>query len=127
MTQCPDSRPDTVESADAAAAWRTGSHAAEHLIQSLQHNEDCKVSAKALLSVFWEGIAAPLLQPGPAGPQHIAWLDCLLRAGLLHPVLGDLTAAGEAHGLQYLDHADADAAVNLLLFLTIVPAQPSGG
>jgi len=45
---------------------------------------------------------------------------------LLQPVLRDLAAAGEAHSLQYLDHADADAAVNLLLFLTVIPDQACG-
>ena len=83
-------------------------------------------SSDALLCTFWEGVAAPLLQPGPADSSYLAWLDRLLSSGLLRLLLAALAAAGEARGLQYLLHADADAAVSLLLSLSVAMAEPLG-
>ena len=79
-----------------------------------------------MVSTFWESIAAPLLQPGPADSSYLAWLDRLVSSGLLRPLLAALAASGEASELQYLLHADADAAVSLLLSLSVATAEPLG-
>ena len=105
-----------------AAAFQAALDAAESLCKRLAASG----TPAPMLSTFWEGIAAPLLQPGPADSSYLAWLDRLVSSGLLRPLLVALAAAGEARGLQYLLHADADAAVSLLLSLSVATAEPLG-
>lgn len=114
-------RPDMKQEAGAPAAFQAALDAAECLCKRLTAG-----NSGAELSTFWEGIAAPLLQPGPADTSYLAWLDRLVSSGLLRLLLAALASAGEASGLQYLLHADADAAVSLLLSLSVATAEPLG-
>ena len=120
----PCHRPVSKQEAGAPAAFQAALDAAECLCQRLTANRSS--SGALMLSTFWEGIAAPLLQPGPADSCYLAWLDRLVSSGLLRPLLAALAAAGKARGLQYLLHADADAAVSLLLSLSVATAEPLG-
>ena len=115
-------RPVAQQEAGAPAAFKGALDAAECLFKRLTASG----SGAPNLSTYWESIAAPLLQPGPADSRYLAWLDRLISSGLLRPLLAALAAAGEACGLQYLLHADADAAVSLLLFLSVATAEPLG-
>ena len=118
-------RPDDRNAADAPDVFIRALAAAQ-LVQTHLTGPNSE-EAEALLHAFWEALAAPLLQPGPADSHHIAWLDRLSSCGLLGTLLAALADAGNQRGLQYLDHTDADAAVHLLLFITVVPhTQPSG-
>ena len=110
------------QEAGAPAAFQAALDAAESLCKRLTASG----SGKLMVSTFWESIAAPLLQPGPADLSYLAWLDRLVSSGLLRPLLAALTSAGKASKLQYLSHADADAAVSLLLSLSVATAEPLG-
>ena len=118
-------RPDVRNAADAHDIFHSALAAAQ-LVQNHLAGPNLE-EAEALLYAFWEALAAPLLQPGPAGSHHIAWLDRLSSRGLLGTLLAAMAAAGSQRGLQYLDHTDADAAVHLLLFITVVPQALTPG
>lgn len=118
-------RPDVRNAADAPDVFIKALAAAQLVLTHLAG--PISEEAEALLHAFWEALAAPLLQPGPAGSHHIAWLDRLSSCGLLGTLLAALAAAGNQRGLQYLDHTDADAAVHLLLFIDVVPQTQTSG